>query len=381
MHYHQWLLVLLCFPAALLANDELPRLSKTLDPNKLGYAEQKQLADLPHAYVSTAPENLDDGLAVGKLDLPGTREAVAKLVANDRSGKYQNLDSLLLWKDGKLVFEMYNRRGRVDAPHYTMSITKTLTSVTLARAIQLQLLKLQDLDRPIVELMPEIDRTRIQKGTEQITLNDALMMKSGLRFKQSDLPLILGRQYQRQAYFQKLLEGCEPVTLESRQYKYTGLDPSLVMMIIDIKTGGKVQEFIANEVSGKFGAIYNWSNQGCGIPKCGAGSSFSSRSLVKIGTALISGGKFAGEQILSAEYLRRVMDPGKGAGYFYFFHNRSKGVAKGKINFISGIGAGGQYLAMFPGLKLVMVATAHNQKAISLPLQAAMDHLLPLFQE
>jgi hypothetical protein len=75
------------------------------------------------------------------------------------------------------------------------------------------------------------------------------------------------------------------------------------------------------------------------------------------------------------------MDTDKGVGYFYFFHNRSKGVADGKINFISGIGAGGQYMATFPELNVVLVATADNKRAIGLPLQAALDHLIPLFKK
>lgn len=153
------------------------------------------------------------------------------------------------------------------------------------------------------------------------------------------------------------------------------------MMIMDIRTADPVQEFIAKELAAKFGAVYSWDNQGCGIPKCGAGSNFTSRALLKIGTAIIQGGKYNGEQLLSAEYVQQVMDTSKGPGYFYYFHNRSKGAARGKVNFISGIGAGGQYMATFPELNIVLVATADNKKAIGLPLKAAMEHLIPLFEK
>ena len=118
-----------------------------------------------------------------------------------------------------------------------------------------------------------------------------------------------------------VFEKTAPITTASKQYKYTGTDPSLIMMIIDIKTGGKVQQFIAKEIAAKFGAIYCWDNQGCGIPKCGAGSSFTSRSLLKIGTAVLQGGKFNGKQLLSADYVKLIMDRKKGDGYFYYFHN------------------------------------------------------------
>ena len=362
-----------------LKANELPRLAKGLKPEQQSYQEQKKLPDLKEAYFTTSPKDLGDGLQVGRLDLPGTEKAVRALVRDDKAGKYSNLDSILLWKDGKLLFEMYNRRGRVDGPHYAMSITKTLTSITLARAIQVGLLNIKDLDKPVIGFMPGIDQSKIQPGVKTITLREALYMKSGLRFANKNSTLSLGQKYKRQQFFQQLFEKTAPITAASKQYKYTGTDPSLIMMIIDIKTGGKVQQFIAKEIAAKFGAIYCWDNQGCGIPKCGAGSNFTSRSLLKIGTSVIQGGKYNGKQLLSSDYIKEVMNPKKGEGYFYYFHNRKKRAAGKEVYFISGIGAGGQYMATFPGLNIVAVATAHNKKQIGLPLNAILEHLIPLF--
>ena len=362
-----------------LPANELPRLAKGLKPEQQSYQEQKKLPDLKEAYFTTSPKDLGDGLQVGRLDLPGTEKAVRALVGDDKAGKYSNLDSILLWKDGKLLFEMYNRRGRVDGPHYAMSITKTLTSITLARAIQVGLLNIKDLDKPVIGFMPGIDQSKIQHGVKTITLREALYMKSGLRFPDKNFTFSLGQKYKRQQFFQQLFEKTAPITAASKQYKYTGTDPSLIMMIIDIKTGGKVQQFIAKEIAAKFGAIYCWDNQGCGIPKCGAGSSFTSRSLLKIGTAVIQDGQYNGKQLLSADYIKEVMNPKKGEGYFYYFHNRKKRAAGKEVYFTSGIGAGGQYMATFPELNIVAVATAHNKKQIGLPLNAILEHLIPLF--
>ena len=362
-----------------LKANELPRLAKGLKPEQQSYQEQKKLPDLKEAYFTTSPKDLGDGLQVGRLDLPGTEKAVRALVGDDKAGKYSNLDSILLWKDGKLLFEMYNRRGRVDGPHYAMSITKTLTSITLARAIQVGLLNIEDLDKPVIGFMPGIDQSKIQPGVKTITLREALYMKSGLRFPDKNSTFSLGQKYKRQQFFQQLFEKTAPITAASKQYKYTGTDPSLIMMIIDIKTGGKVQQFIAKEIAAKFGAIYCWDNQGCGIPKCGAGSNFTSRSLLKIGTSVIQGGKYNGKQLLSSDYIKEVMNPKKGEGYFYYFHNRKKRAAGKEVYFISGIGAGGQYMATFPELNIVAVATAHNKKQIGLPLNAILEHLIPLF--
>lgn len=358
---------------------ELPRLPKDLDPGKQTYSAQKKLPDLPEPYTSTSPEDLDDGLQVGTLDLPGTEEAVKALVADDKAGKYSNLDSILIWKDGKLLFEMYSRRGRVDAPHYAMSVTKTLTSLTLARAIQLGLIDMTDLDKPVISFMPEIDKSKIQPGVDTITLRDALFMKSGLRFADNGLLDKLALDNPRQRYFQKLFELTAPVTPESKEYKYAGTDPSMVMMIVDIKAPGTAQEFIARELAGKIGATYCWDDQGCGIPKCGAGGNFTSRDLLKFGVTVIQGGRFNGEQLLSADYVKLIMGKKEKDGYYYYFHNRPQSAGGSKIRFVSGVGAGGQYMTTFPELNIVAVATAHNTKQIRLPLQAMLDHLIPLF--
>ena len=176
---HQSRRVILALTVLLLSSrlfaDELPRLSKGLDPQQQTYQAQSKLVDLSEPYISTSPEDLGDGLQVGTLDLPGTAAAVKALMADDKAGKYSNLDSILIWKDDKLLFEMYSRRGRVDSPHYMMSVTKTLTSLVLGRAIELGLLSLDDLDKPIVSFMPEIDKSKIQSGVESITIRDGCL--------------------------------------------------------------------------------------------------------------------------------------------------------------------------------------------------------------
>ena len=377
----QLVLLAIVAPLALLRASELPRLPSDLDPRAQTYAEQQKLPYLDEPYVSNAPEDLGDGLPVGALTGPGTENAIKALLNDDRAGKYSNLDSILLWKDGRLIFEMYNRRGRVDGPHYSMSITKTLTSITLARAIQMGLLRMNDLDKPVISFMPQIDRSKIRPGVETITVRDALSMKSGLRFPDKNFARALDGKYQRQKFFQMLFENTEPVTPEKKQYRYTGTDPSMIMMIVDILAPGTAQDFIAREVAGKVGAVYHWDNQPCGLPKCGAGSSFTARSLLKLGIMLIQGGRYGNQQLLSADYLKLVMNKQEGEGYFYHFHNRHKKAAGRRVHMVSGIGAGGQYMAAFPALNIVAVATAHNKGKIGLPLQAILEHLVPLFMK
>ncbi|HBU58547.1 MAG TPA: hypothetical protein DEB48_01750 [Verrucomicrobiales bacterium] len=372
-------IVLTVFGASLWARP--PSLPKNISAATLDFSRQAELPNLEKAYISSSPKDLNDGLKVGRLDAPGTVKAIEALRRADAKGQFANLDSILLWKDGKLIFEMYARRGRVDAPHYAMSITKTLTSMALARAIQLGHLRLDDLDRPVLDFMPNINRKKIKPGVETITLSDALMMKSGLRFKDRLTEHRLALDYNGQEYFQKLFENTAAVTPQSKKYKYGGVDPLLVMMAINQKVPGRVQDFIHKElIANVRGDVYLWNKHGSGLPKAGAGSSFTSRALVKLGITVLQGGKFNGRQLLDPEYVKRIMDRQKGEGYFYFFHNRR--VRSEEINFISGIGAGGQLMSIFPELNVVAVATSHNTKGQNgKPLEAIMNHLIPLFEK
>ena len=372
-------IVLTVFGASLWARP--PSLPKNISAATLDFNRQAEIPDLEKAYISSSPQDLNDGLKVGRLDVPGTVKAIEALRMADTKGQFANLDSILLWKDGKLIFEMYARRGRVDAPHYAMSITKTLTSMALARAIQLGHLQLNDLDRPVLDFMPNINRQKIKPGVETITLSDALMMKSGLRFKDRLTEHRLALEYNGQEYFQKLFENTAAVTPQSKKYKYGGVDPLLVMMVINQKVPGRVQDFIHKELIGNVrGDVYLWNKHGSGLPKAGAGSSLTSRALVKLGATVLQGGKFNGRQLLDPDYVKRIMDRQKGEGYFYFFHNRR--VRSEEINFISGIGAGGQLMSIFPKLNVVAVVTSHNKKGQNgKPLDAIMSHLIPLFEK
>ena len=377
---HPWLILFSLFSLTLFAEPP-PHLAPGTDPKNQFSKEQKNLPDLAKPYVSIKPTDLKDGIIVGEWSGADVEKAVKDFIADDKNGKYSKLDSLLIAKDDQLIFEMYNRRGRVDGPHYTMSITKTMTSIVLARAIQCGLLTIQDLDKPIINFMPEINSSKIQSGVETITLRDALYMKSGLRFKNKNTLSSLSNKFKKQAYFQKVFESTAPITPKSKAYKYAGSDPSMIMMILDIKTDGQVQKFIENEVTKKLGTVFCWNLKSHGLPACGAGSNFTSRTLLKVAQSVLNGGKLNGTQWLSPDYVKLIMDSTKGEGYFYYFHNRRKFTSDKKVNFISGIGAGGQYMSIYPDHNMVIVATSHNQGNIGAPLTAIGDHFIKLLNK
>ena len=104
------LLITATLSSTLCADNAPPKLPDSIKADSLtNSGAQKKVPYLAAPYVSTSPEDLHDGLAVGHFDMEGSKEAIAALLADDKKGKYMNLDSLLIWKDGKLRKRYQNR--------------------------------------------------------------------------------------------------------------------------------------------------------------------------------------------------------------------------------------------------------------------------------
>ena len=109
-----------------------------LSPKSVSWAQEAKLPDLEKAFISTAPADLNDGIPVGALGgSGGDKDAVLKFASEIEAGQHGEIDSLLLVHKGKLLFESYYRRGRINYPHYQLSITKSYTAMAIGRAIQL----------------------------------------------------------------------------------------------------------------------------------------------------------------------------------------------------------------------------------------------------
>lgn len=196
---------------------------------------------LDNALIYTAPADRKDGLVVGRLGADGGNvDMIGKLAKEIAESKHGSYDSLLIAYKGKLLFESYYLRGRVNMTHPQVSATKSYTSMALGRAIQLGYLAMIDLDRPLADFFEALDPTKFVAGVEKITLHQAMTMSSGVRIaeKQSEEieknPDQLKGQGQVQAYF----EHSAPITAESQSFSYQGSDPNLVMQVIDAVVPG-----------------------------------------------------------------------------------------------------------------------------------------------
>ena len=217
---------------------------------KASYAEEKTLKDLPTAFIDTSPR-AEDGLAAGTLGIDGGEvDPILNFVNEIAAGMHGDVDSLLIAYKGKLLFESYFRRGRVNYPHYQMSITKSYTALAIGRAIQCGYITMDDLDRPVCEFLKQLESSQFAEGAATITLADVMTMRSGIRIPQnvqsqirSDTANVQG-QHQVQMFF----ERTAPIGSVPREFKYQGIDPAITMQVLEAVVPGSAQAFLEKEL-------------------------------------------------------------------------------------------------------------------------------------
>jgi CubicO group peptidase (beta-lactamase class C family) len=361
-----------------------------LNAEDISYQLEHRLSYLEKPYISVRPEDKNDGIPVGELGTDGgNRDLVlrfAQELANASDDpKTGKTDSLLISHKGKLILESYFRRGRINYPHYQMSITKSYTAMAVGRAIQLGYLTMDDLDKPVAPFLKELEPSALVKGADDITLHQAMHMTSGIRLDKEKAELLrkeperLRGQGQIQAY----LEYSDPIPPPPREFKYQASDPAITMQVVEAIVPGSAEDFIRDELWGRMGVRgYHWQADLSGLPKSAAGSSFRSRDMLKMGMLVLDKGKWQGQQLIPAAFVERATSPIRhthgNSSYGYFWWVQDIEVDGKTYHCKQGRGAGGQFVFIFPKLELITVVTAHN-KGMGDMLHTLPQRLIPAF--
>lgn len=356
----------------------------------------RDISILEEAYMSTTPTDRNDGIPVGELGIDGgDKEMILKLAQEIADDKYGTYDSFLIYQKGKLLFESYYARGRINLAHPQASATKTYTGLALGRAIQLGYLTMADLDKPLVSFLKDLDPTKFVEGAELITLRKALTNCSGIRISEEQKEEIdkHPEALKGQGQVQVLLENSSPITEASQTFKYGG-GPRLIMQVIEAVVPGTAKDFIKRELLYKMDITnYGWQTAVTGLPEAGWRTCMTSRDMVKWGTLAMNKGKWNEEQLVPAAFISegmsRIVNVGdddvfgggkdvSNQGYGYFWWNADLKVGN-KSYFTSSVQGGGpQYVILVEELDLMIVVTAHNNNDNNF-LQMTAEQIIPAF--
>ncbi len=278
-----------------------------------------------------------------------------------KANKFGNVHSLVISKNGNLVFEKYYNGYTRDSLQKLYSVTKSITSLLFGVAAKQ--VKLPDPDTPIYKFFPEyrliFDRSPIKKDIKLIHL---FTMTAG--FKWNEFGGYLPEVKAEKDWLYGIL-NLPLVNKPGKKFLYnTGL--SLLLGAILRKIIKKpVDIFAKKNLFDKLGIKnYRWRKVPPRITDTGAGLMMRPVDLVKIGVLLLhKGGNIVdpGWLFLST---RKFIERGRHSDYclqWWRYDSESdiaKIVSSNDIYFASGFG--GQFLWIVPHLNLVVVLTAAN---------------------
>jgi predicted alpha/beta superfamily hydrolase/CubicO group peptidase (beta-lactamase class C family) len=332
--------------------------------------------DMPHLnnpFITTTPEDRKDGITVGELSVAkNDKNAILTLSQEISEGKHGSYDALLISHKDKLIFESYYKKGRINLPHGQASAVKAYTSLALGRAIQLGYLTMEDLDKPLIHFLKELNPKEFAQGAEKITLHRALTMHGGLtidrdKWKEIEKDSV---RLKGQGLVQNLLEQSGPINEASQTYLYGNYNPMLVMTVIDAVVPGTAKDFIKSELLDKLGiSDYSWETHLSGLPQAGWKASLRSRDMLKLGNLVLNKGKWNGDQLISPAYLAKatagIVNPTqdwmpKTYRYGYFWYQTPIIVGEKSYDAAFAWGGGGQRIIVIEALDLTIVISGHD---------------------
>lgn len=331
-------------------------------------------ADPAAAWATSTPA--EAGLDASALD------ALARRI---EAGELGNLHSLLVVREGRLVYERYfagedrawsRSLGTVefaeDVLHDLRSVTKSVVSALIGIAQGHGWIG--DLDQPLVDAVGRGGRD-VDGGLHAVTLRHALTMSAGLEWRELELPYWDPRNGETRMWL-----GSDPLgwalgrPVESPPgavFEYNGALPTALAAAVERGAGVSIDRFAVEHLMCPLGIPrFEWLRHRSGLHISASGLRLRPRDMARFGWMMLDGGRFAGRQVVPASFVRDALraqidtgDPGRAGGYGYLWWIRRLPAALGGFDVPVARGNGGQRIALIETARMVVVVTAGEYDA------------------
>lgn len=363
--------------------------------------------DAASQYLYSAPRQFKDGLEVGNIqevDLDSL--LIYKSLSKIKSGKYDEVHSLLIYKEDKLILEEYfkghdynwdlpNFWGEIvqwdeNRLHNIMSGTKSVTSLLIGIAIEQGFI--QSEKESIFTYLPAYTHYR-KGGMKDITIEHLLTMTSGIEgnewtssYRNLENPII--RLWLCEDPIQCILEN--PMAAKpGTHFSYWGGNQILLGEILKNATGMDIHRFADEYLFNPLGIEDTvWSQINNGPHDTAGGLKLNPRAMIKIGIAFLNYGRWQDRQIIPENWVEKsatsyrnnleIMVPGvKSWRHGYTFGWWTKSWDEPSVSTYFANGWGGQNIMVIPEAEMVVVFTGGNYTKVPPPKKIMDKYIIP----
>ncbi len=357
----------------------------------------------PDVYDYQIPDQLNDGWVTASLKSVGMDSSIIEQLVNRVYGKqYENIHSIVIIKDSKLVFEEYwpgndfgykspDYLGRYiefdrDTRHNTHSATKSITSIVVGIALDNVFINSED--DGIFDYLPDHSSLSVG-GREKITIKHMLTMSCGLQWNEWEVSVSesvhdIVRFNQSINPISYLLS--KPLVSEpGTTFYYNGGGVDLLGEIVKNAVGQTVQDFSKINLFGPLGITnYYWQTLSpSGITCCHGDIYITPRDMAKLGYLYLNDGVWDGTRIISSEWISKSVQnhisPGVtwADGYGYLWWLRDYTINGKTYSAYCAEGWGGQFIMVLPDEEIVVVFTGANYVSDSPCDEIMRSYILP----
>ncbi|MFW9993352.1 MAG: serine hydrolase domain-containing protein [Candidatus Odinarchaeota archaeon] len=217
-----------------------------------------------------------------------------------------DIDSVLVIRNGYIVFEEYPGILDQDDKHSLHSVTKSFTSALVGIAIDKGFI--DSVDQKVVDFFPERTIKNLDSWKQKLTLENLLTMTTGLTWDEWTYPYSDSRNdlikmlnsYDPVQHFLDLPMIYEPGT----EWVYSTGASHLLSAIIQQMTGYNTFDFAREFLLEPLGITdVQWDKDRRGVYYGGHSLSLKPRDMAKFGYLYLNNGTWDGEQIVSPEWV------------------------------------------------------------------------------
>jgi CubicO group peptidase (beta-lactamase class C family) len=229
-------------------------------------------------------------------------ETLARLV---EFGLFNNMDSLLVARHGKIVLETTYAPFRAGLKHRINSSTKAVTSSLIAIALKEGVL--DTVDRRVLDFFPDRKIANLDERKKAITIRHLLDMTSGIDWDEGMNGLASFIAMERSADWVTYILDRPMVNEPGAAFYYNSGNSHLLSAILTKLTGRSAFDYAKEKLFGPLGIEdVTWRHDPQGISAGAAGLYMLPRDMAKFGYLYLRDGAWDGKQIVPSSWIEGV---------------------------------------------------------------------------